>query len=84
MYSSIQHLETIHHSRSLIILLLVSIEEAEHFLHSRETSFVAEGAAIANTFNVADRLRSRNRKVSTPAWKAMMQLLRCQRTWSVA
>lgn len=81
MYSSIQHLETIHHSRSLIILLLVSIEEAEHFLHSRETSFVAEGAAIANTFNVAGRLLSR--KVSTPAGEAMMQLLRCQRTWSV-
>jgi hypothetical protein len=28
-------------------------------LHSRETSFVGERAAIANTLNVADRLRSR-------------------------
>jgi hypothetical protein len=43
----------------LIILLLVSIDEAEQFLHSREAGFVAEGAAIAYTFNVADRLRSR-------------------------
>lgn len=43
MYSFDTALETIHHS----------------VLHSRETSFVAEGAAIANTLNVADRLRSR-------------------------
>jgi hypothetical protein len=28
-------------------------------LHSQETSFAAEGAAIANTLNVADRLRFR-------------------------
>ena len=55
MYSFDSGLET--SLRSLIVLPRVSIGEADHFLHRRETSVCRAWRAIANTCNMVDWLR---------------------------